>query len=79
MENVAQGAVIKNHDLAEIRLNLSKILDVSPVANSAVLSIVSARKVLALHLQPVDDGICILLYRSGEYNQVVPFTDLSLR
>jgi hypothetical protein len=44
-----------------------------------VLSIVSARKVLALHLQPVDDGICILLYRSGEYNQVVPFTDLSLR
>jgi hypothetical protein len=78
VENIAQRAVVKNHDLAEIGLNLGKILDVSPVANSAVLSIVSACKVLALHLEPVDDGICVLLYRSGEYNQVVPFTDLSL-
>jgi hypothetical protein len=76
MKNIAQGAVIKNHDLAEIGLNLSKVLDVSPVANSAVLPIISACKVLALHLQPVDDGICVLLYRGSKYNQVVPFTNL---
>ena len=79
MENVAQGAVVKNHDLAEIGLNLSKVLDVSPVTNSAVLSIVSACKVLALHLEPVNDGICVLLNRRGEYDQILPFTDLSRR
>jgi hypothetical protein len=76
MEDVAQGAVIKNHDLAEVRLNLCKVLDVSPVANSAVLPVVSSCKVLALHLQPVDDGISVLLNRCGEYNQIVPFADL---
>jgi hypothetical protein len=76
MEDVAQGAIVKNHDLAQIRLNLSKILDVSPVANSAVLAVVSPSEILALHLQPVDDRIGVFLNRSGEYNQVVPFTDL---
>lgn len=76
MENVAQGAIIKNHDFAEIGLDLSKVLDISPVANSAVLSIVPACKILALHLQPVDDGICVLLYRGGEYDQIVPLTNL---
>jgi hypothetical protein len=50
MEDVAQGAVIKNHDFAEIRLDLSKILDISPIANSAVLPVVSSGEVLALHL-----------------------------
>jgi hypothetical protein len=50
MEDVAQGAVIKNHDLAEIGLDLSKILDIGPTANSAVLPVVSPGEVLALHL-----------------------------
>jgi hypothetical protein len=50
MEDVAQGAIVQNHDLAQIRLNLSKVLDVSPVANSAVLAVVSPSEVLALHL-----------------------------
>ena len=76
MEAVAQGAVIKNHDLAEIGLDLGEVLDVSPIANSAVLPVVSSREVLALHLQPVDDRVGILLDRSGEYDQVVPLTDL---
>jgi hypothetical protein len=49
MEDVAQGAVIKNHDLTEIRFNLSKILDISPIANSAVLPVVPPSEVLALH------------------------------
>jgi hypothetical protein len=50
MEDVAQGAVVKNHDLAEIRLDLSKILDIGPIANSAVLPVVSSGEILALHL-----------------------------
>ena len=50
MENVAHGAVIEDHNLAEVRLHLSKILDVSPVTESAVLPVISSCKVLALYL-----------------------------
>lgn len=76
VEDVAQGAVVKYHNLAQIWLDLGKILDVSPVANSAVLSVISSCKVLALHLQPINDGISILLNGCGKYDQVVPFADL---
>jgi hypothetical protein len=76
MKNVAQGAVIKNHDLAQIRLHLGKVLDVSSVTNRAVLSVVSSCEILALHLEPVDNRIGVLLYRGGEDDQVVPFTNL---
>lgn len=76
MEDVAQWAIVKYHDLAQVRFNLRKVLDVSPVANSAVLPVVSSCKVLALHLQPVDDGISVLLDGCGKYNQIVPFADL---
>lgn len=76
MENVTKGAVIKYHYLAQIRLDLSKILDVSPVANCAMLPVVPPGKVLALYLQPIDNRIGVLLHRSGEYNKIVPFADL---
>jgi hypothetical protein len=62
MEYVAQGAVIKNHDFAEVWLDLSKIFDVGPVAEGAVLPVISPDKVLALDLEPVDDGIGIFLH-----------------
>lgn len=77
VKHIAQGAVIENHDFTEIRLDLSKILDVGPVTESAVLPVVSSDKILALHLQPVDDGIGVFLHRGGEYNEIVPFTDLA--
>lgn len=32
MEHIAERAVVKDHDLTQIRLYLSKILDVGPVA-----------------------------------------------
>lgn len=76
VEDVAQRAVVKYHNLAQIWFDLGKVLDVSPVANSAVLPVVSSCKVLALHLQPINNGISILLDRCGKYNQVVPFADL---
>jgi hypothetical protein len=77
MEHVTNRAVIKYHDLAQIRLDLGKILDVGPVTERAVLSIVSSREILALDLQPVDDRVGVLLHRGGEYDQIVPFTDLA--
>jgi hypothetical protein len=76
VEYVAQGAVIKNHDFAQIGFDLSKVLDVSPVAEGAVLPIVSSHKVLALHFQPIDDRIGILLYGGSEDDEVIPLTDL---
>ena len=76
MKHIAQGTVIKNHDLTQVRLYLSKILDVGPVAECAVLSVVSSGEVLALNLQPVNDGISILLHRSSEDDQIVPLADL---
>jgi hypothetical protein len=62
MENVAHGAVIEDHDFAQVGLNLSEIFDVGPVAKRAVLSIVSSSKVLALDFQPIDDRISVLLH-----------------
>jgi hypothetical protein len=50
VEDIAYGAIIKNHDFAQVRLNLSKILNVRPVAEGAVLSVVSSCKVFALDL-----------------------------
>lgn len=78
MEYVAQRAVIKDHDFAEVRLDLSKIFDVRPVAEGAVLSIVPPHEVLALNLEPVDDGIGILLYRSSKDDEIIPFTNLAM-
>lgn len=77
MEYVTNGAVIKNHDLAQIRLDLGKVLDVGPVTERAVLSIVSPSKVFAFDFQPVDDRVGVLLHRGGEYDEIVPFTDLT--
>lgn len=68
MEDVAQGAVIQNHDFTKIRFNLCEILDISPIAKRAVLSVISSCKIFALDFQPVDDGIGVLLHRGSEYD-----------
>jgi hypothetical protein len=49
MKNVAHRTVVQDHDFAEIWLYLRKILDICAVAESAVLSVVSTSKVLALN------------------------------
>lgn len=76
VKNVAHGTVVQDHDFAEVRLDLSKILDVCAIAESAVLAIVAASKVLALDLQPVNDRVGVLLDRGCEDNKIVPFRDL---
>ena len=76
VKDVAHGAIINDHDPAEVRLHLSHILDVSPVAERAVLPVVPSCKVLALRLQPVDNRVGVLLHRRRKDNQVVPFAHL---
>jgi hypothetical protein len=78
VKDVAHGTVVQDHDFAEVRLNLSKVLDVCAIAESAVLAVVAASKVLALDLQPVNDRIGVLLDRGREDNKIVPFRDLTL-
>jgi hypothetical protein len=62
MEDVAQGAVIKYHDLAEIRLDLGKVFDVSPIAERAVLPIVASHEVFTLDFQPVNNWVGVFLH-----------------
>jgi hypothetical protein len=78
VEDVAHGAVINDHDLAQIGLHLCQILDVSPIAKRAVLPIVSACKVLALCFEPINDGIGILLHRGSKDDEIIPFANLDL-
>ena len=76
VENVAHWGIVDNHHLAQIRLDLTEILDVCAVPLRAMLSIVAGGKVLALQLQPVYHGIGIFLYRCSKDNQVVPLRHL---
>lgn len=76
VKNVAHRTVVQDHYFAEVRLYLRKILDVCAVAKSAMLAVVSASKVLAFDLQPVNDRVGVLLNGCCEYDQVVPFRNL---
>lgn len=72
MKNVAHGAIVQNSDPAQIRLNATQILDVCAVPEGAVLSVEAALEEFALLLQPVDDGVGVLLHAGGEYDEFVP-------
>lgn len=61
MENVAHGAVIQDHDFAEIGLHLTQVLDIRPITKRAMLTVISPTKVLAFALEPINDRISILL------------------
>ena len=76
MENVAHGAIINDHDFAQVWLHLCQVLDVCTVSKRAVLSIVPSCEVLALHFEPVNDRVGVFLYRGSEDYEVVPFTNL---
>lgn len=78
MKNIAHRAVIKNHDLTQIRFYLRQILYVRAIAECAVLAIVSAAEIFAFALNPIDDRISVFLYRCSEYYQIIPFADLMM-
>lgn len=68
MEYIANGAVIEDHDLAQVRFNLRQILNIRPVTERAMLPVVPPCKVFTLDFQPVDNRIGVLLDRRSEYN-----------
>lgn len=73
MENITHRRVIQNHHFAQIRLHLSQVFDICAIPERAVLAVVAAGKVLSFSFQPIDDRVCVLLHRSCEDYQVVPF------
>lgn len=62
VQNVAHGAVVQDHDLAQIWLDLAKILDVCTVPKSAMLTVISRAEVLPFLLKVIDDWVCVFLY-----------------
>lgn len=76
VKDVAHGTVVQYHDFAKVRLDLSEILDICAIAESAMLAVVAASKVFALDLQPVNDRVSVLLNRGREDNKIVPLRDL---
>jgi hypothetical protein len=78
VENIAHGTVIQDHDFAQVGFDLCQILDVCAIAKCAVLAVVSAAKVFPLAFDPVNDGICVLLHRCSENNEIVPFANLRM-
>jgi hypothetical protein len=76
MKNVAHGAIVYNHNFAQVWLDLSQVFDVCPIPESAMLPIIPPSKVFALYFKPVDDRVGVLLHRCRKNNQIVPFTDL---
>lgn len=50
VKQIAQGTVIQDHDLAQVRLDRAEVLDEGSLAEGAVLPVVSRRKVFPLLL-----------------------------
>ena len=42
-----------------------------------MLSIIPCGEVLSLLLQPIDNRICVLLYRCSKDNEIIPLADFS--
>ena len=62
VQNVAHGAVVQDHDLAQVWLYLAEILDVCAVPKGAMLTVVPRAEVLAFLLKVIDDWVCVFLY-----------------
>lgn len=74
---IAQRAVVQYHNLAQVWLDRAKIFDVGSIPVSAMLPVMSPRKVLSLLLQPIDNRVRVFLYRSCKNNKIIPFTHIS--
>ena len=66
VEDIAHGAVIKDHDSAKVSLYMAKILNVRPVSKGTVLSIVSLAEIFTFQLKPVNNRVRVLLHRRSK-------------
>lgn len=76
VEHIAERAVVKNHDLTEVRFYRAEILDECSMPERAMLPIISGCKVLPFRLEPVDYRVRVLLHGCGEHYEIEPFGDL---
>ena len=76
MEHVAERAIVQDHDLTQIRLDSTQVLDKGAVPECTVLPVVPCREELPLRFQPIDHRIGIFLNRGREYYEIEPLADL---
>lgn len=76
MKDVAHRAIVQDHDLAQIRLDLAKVFDIRAIAECAVLAIVASAEIGAFTFQPINDWVCVLLDRGGKDYKVIPLAYL---
>ena len=79
VEQVAQRAVVEDHDLAQVRLYRAKVLYKGSVPERTMLPIETAREILSVALEPIDYGVGVLLDGGGKDHQVVPLAHLDSR
>lgn len=77
MEHVAERAIVQDHDLTQIRLDGTQVLDKGSVSKGTVLPVVPCREELPLRFQPVDHWISIFLNRGREHYEIEPLADLA--
>jgi hypothetical protein len=72
MENITHRAIIQNSYSTQVRLNATQILYIRPIPKRAMLSIIPSLEELPLLLQPIDDGVSVLLDAGSEDDELVP-------
>ena len=77
MKYVTHRRIVQDHNLAQVRLYLSKIFDVCTIPVCAMLPVVPSGEVFTLSFEPIDDWICVFLDTSRESDQVVPFRNFA--
>jgi hypothetical protein len=78
VEYIAHGGIIDDHNLGEIGLYGRQIFYIRSVSMRAVLAVVTTLEILSILFQPIDNRICIFLYRCSKYNKIVPLRDLEV-
>lgn len=76
MEHVAEWTIVQDHDLTQIRLDSTQVLDEGTVSECTVLPVIPCREELPLRFQPVDNRISIFLNGGREHHEIEPLADL---
>lgn len=77
VKDIAHWAIVQDHHFTQIRFHRAKIFDVGAIPECAVLSIVTRLEVFPFRLEPVDNGVGILLDTGCEDHELVPLGNLA--